>query len=93
MSKKQVVVTTEYRGVFYGTLEKEDGNVVVLSNARLCVYWSEDVKGFLGLAANGPTSNCRISPVAAPELKLHRVTSISTCSATAVKAWEGSPWQ
>lgn len=38
--KKYVIVRTDRAGVFAGTLESEDGDVVVLSDARRLWYWS-----------------------------------------------------
>lgn len=92
-----VLVTTEARGVFFGFLAKEQtddvGNVsVTLTNARNCVYWSADVRGFLGLAISGPNRTCRVGP-AAPTVKLMKVTSIVDCTQQAVDAWERGPWQ
>jgi hypothetical protein len=87
---KHVIVTTDKKGVFFGKL-KSEGDEVVLDDARMCVYWSGDVHGVLGLAANGPTSGCRISP-AIPSIKLNGITSVMDCSKKAVKAWEKEPW-
>lgn len=92
---KPVLVTTEYRGVFFGYLE--DGadadlpNSVVLKNARMCVYWSADTKGVFGLISSGPSSHCRIGPKS-DEIKLYGITSVSPVSAKAVKRWEDAPW-
>lgn len=61
---RPVLVTTEYRGVFFGYATETDGETIKLDNARNCLYWSTDVMGFLGLAATGPTAGCRIGPPA-----------------------------
>lgn len=87
-----VVVTTEYRGVFFGRLEIVADRHVTLSDARVCVYWDRKTRGFIGLAADGPTPGCRVS-AACPRLELVGVTSIALCSSTAVKQWEAAPWQ
>ena len=75
-ARKAVVVTTEHRGVFFGYLvsETQGGSVVKLARARCCIYWSSDVRGFVGLATNGPTNSCRIGPAA--DIKLQKVTSL-----------------
>ncbi len=91
MKGKKVVVTTSYRGVFFGTLEKEDGTTVWLKDARNCVFWSANLRGFLGLVATGPNRNCKVGPKA-PELKLHKVTSIAVVSDEAAANWEAAPW-
>ena len=91
---KWAVVTTEHRGVFFGRVPidaKCEGELTVL-DCRMAVYWSADVKGVVGLAANGPTSGCRITP-AAPSMTISDVTSIAVCSDDAVRAWEAEPWK
>ncbi len=86
-----VLVTTEYRGVFFGYVKSVDADVVYLRDARNCSYWSANTKGFVGLASDGPDSQCRIGP-AAPEMELRKVTSIARCSDAAVERWESAPW-
>ncbi len=44
MDGKKVLVTTKHRGVFHGTLAERDGSTVTLTDARNCVYWSQDVR-------------------------------------------------
>lgn len=36
-----------------------DRKTIRLKDARLCVYWSADLRGFMGLAAYGPSGSCR----------------------------------
>lgn len=87
-----VIVTTEHRGVFFGYLKLDDvPGRVVLTGARNCLYWSSDVRGFLGLSSNGPTRSCKVGPKV-PELKLLNVTAIANCTPEATKAWEDGPW-
>lgn len=86
---KPVLVTTEFRGVFFGYL-KDDTKApaqLTLTGARNCIYWSADMGGFLGLAAKGPTSGCRIG-MKVEELTLYKITSITPVSETAALAWE-----
>ena len=86
------VVTTEHKGVFFGNVEKiEPDNKIVLTDAQMCVYWSADVQGVLGLASGGPTEGCKITP-AVPRLSLTGVTAIMDCTPAAVDAWKGRPW-
>lgn len=91
MSERAVIVTTEYRGVFFGYAEKTDGDVIHLKRARLCVYWSADVKGFMGLSANGPSATCRIGPPA--NIELRKITSVMELTPEAIAKWEGAPWK
>ena len=88
---QKVLVTTMHRGVFFGTLTKDDGTRVTLENARNCVYWPTEQKGFLGLAARGPLEGSRIGP-AALLLDLRDVTSVALCSKEAAERWEAGPW-
>ncbi len=87
---RPVLVTTAHRGVFMGWATKTDGETIKLDRARLCVYWSSDCKGFMGLAANGPTIGCRIGPPATIELR--NITAVLEVEPAAVTAWENSPW-
>jgi len=91
----KVVVTTKHRGVFFGELiernRTEHGTEVVLADARVCIYWTQETCGFVGLAATGPLDGCRISR-AAPRLEVLDVTSILTCSEEAIAVWEASKW-
>lgn len=95
-SKKQkeveraVLVTTEHRGVFFGYATKTDGDVIDLKRARNCVYWSADVKGFLGLASSGPSKGCRIGPPA--DIQLRKITAVAEVTEAAKAAWETQPW-
>ncbi len=87
---RPVLVTTAHRGVFFGHASKTDGETIVLKRARLCVHWSRDTKGFMGLAANGPSASCRIGPPA--DIELRNITSVAEVTPAAVKAWEAAPW-
>ena len=90
--KKRVLVTTSHRGVFFGKLVEDNGKTVTLEGCRNCLYWSADVRGFLGLSVTGPTSDCRIGPTA-ESVVLRDVTSVTKCSDEATKAWESAEWK
>ena len=84
---RPVLVTTEFRGVFFGYLKSRDGSTVILTNARNCIYWSAKTGGFGGLATVGPQSGSRIGErISAVELL--KVTSIADCEPAAVETWE-----
>jgi hypothetical protein len=89
--ERPVIVTTKHRGVFFGYATDTSGDVIELKRVRNCVYWSADCKGFMGLAANGPTKTCRIGP-AAPAISLREITAVLEVSEAAVAAWESAPW-
>jgi len=91
MKNKAVLVTTEFRGVFFGYVkdDKKLPNQITISNVKNCIYWSSDIGGFLGLAASGPSSSCKIG-AEVPELTLFKVTSVSPVSEEAEKKWKNS---
>jgi hypothetical protein len=89
--ERAVLITTLHRGVFFGYATKTDGETIKLRAGRLCVYWSKDCRGFMGLAANGPTAGCRIGPAA--DIEIRNVTTVLDVTPDAVKAWEAAPWQ
>lgn len=88
--KRPVVVTTEHRGVFFGYADKTDGETIKLKDARLCVYWSSDLQGFMGLAAKGPSASCRVGPAA--DIELRNITSVLEVTKEAEKRWLAQPW-
>jgi len=88
--KQAVLVTTAHRGVFFGYMVDDSGSVVTLSRARNCLRWV-GVRGFLGLASEGPNERCRIGP-AADKLTLRDVTSMASVTDAAIARWEAAPW-
>lgn len=87
---RPVVVTTAHRGVFFGYADDTDGKQIELTGSRLCLYWSSDVRGFMGLAANGPTKGCTIGPPA--DITLRNITAVLEVTADAEKAWKDATW-
>jgi hypothetical protein len=90
-TERAVLVTTAHRGVFFGFASDTSGDTIHLSRARLCVYWSADVRGFMGLAATGPSSGCRIGPPA--DIEVRAVTSVVEVTPEAVKRFDGAAWK
>lgn len=88
---RPVLVTTEARGVFFGYATDTEGATITLTRGRNCVYWSADVRGFLGLAAAGPTDGCRVGPPAT--ITLRGITSVSEVTPAAAARWESAPWR
>lgn len=85
-TERAVLVTTAHKGVFFGYAAETDGPTINLKRARLCIYWSADLMGFMGLAAKGPGSACKIGPPA--DIQLRDITSVVECSPEAVTRWE-----
>lgn len=90
--EQAVMVTTEFRGVFFGYMQEPpvDGSVTI-KRARNCVYWSSEVRGFMGLAASGPNKNCKVGP-AVPSLTLNKITAVVEVSKEAAENWEKGLW-
>ena len=89
-----VIVTTQHRGVFFGFADLEDienREKITLTKVRNVLYWSRDTGGFLGLAGNGPTSQCRIGREA-PEVVLHDITSCTKTTYAAAEAFGKAVW-
>lgn len=86
---KAVLVTTEFRGVFYGEVkdQKKLPDEITLTNARNCIYWASSIGGFLGLASKGPDSNCKIGALV-KELTLYKITSVTPVSEEASEKWK-----
>ena len=94
MEKKAVVVTTEHRGVFFGYIEDKSKlpAEITLTQARMCVYWSLDTRGVLGLASHGPKPDCKITH-AIPRFVAYKITSLMECSPEATENWEKGIWK
>ena len=88
MTGKHVLVTTEHRGVFFGTLKSESKEYAVLEGARCAIYFGT-TRGFLELADTGPTDSSKIGSEVA-QLKLYDITSITLVSDKAAEAWRKS---
>lgn len=87
-NKTAVLVTTEFRGVFFGYVRdgKKLPAEVTLTDVRNCIYWDSELGGFLGLSTLGPNSACRIG-TKADQLTLYKVTSISPVTKEAEQKW------
>lgn len=88
--ERAVLVTTSHRGVFFGYATETSGPTINLRAARLCVYWTADLHGFMGLAATGPNGSCKIGPAA--DIQVRDITSVSEVTPEAVEKWEKAPW-
>ena len=86
--KVPVVITTEFRGVFFGLADEDTlrDETIELTNARNCLYWDTGTRGFMGLAETGPNSNCRIGATA-PTFIARKVTGVLICTDKAAAAW------
>jgi hypothetical protein len=88
--ERAVIVTTTHRGIFFGYASETSGTVIKLRAARVCVYWTTDLRGFMGLASIGPGKGCRIGPAA--DIEVRDITSVVEVSQEAIEKWEKAPW-
>lgn len=90
VTDRAVLVTTAHKGIFFGFATDTSGSTIKLRAARLCVYWSSDMQGFMGLASKGPTRNCRIGPAA--DIEVRDITAVVEVSPEAATKWENAKW-
>ena len=88
-AKRAVLVTTIYKGVFYGrTDDGSSATVITLEDARCAIYMGV-TGGFLQLAATGPTAASKIG-ARAPKITLQGVSSVVELTPEAIAAWEAA---
>jgi hypothetical protein len=92
-NKVPCLITTDKRGVFMGYVDPATATATVLEaeDIRMCVRWSNEVKGVIGLAATGPTKNCRVTKAAKKGI-LHGVTACLEITKEAEKNWLQDYW-
>jgi hypothetical protein len=88
--ERAVLITTAHKGVFFGYATETGGDVIHLRAGRLCIYWTSDLRGFMGLASHGPSNSCKIGPAA--DIEVRAITSVTEVTPQAVEKWEKAPW-
>lgn len=90
VKKRPVIITTERRGVFHGTLDSYDegARVAVLKDAAMAIRFGT-TSGLLQLAATGPTAQSQISATA-PSIRLELCECIIDVTPAAEEAWKRS---
>ncbi len=86
---KQVIITTQHRGVFAGEIPDDQdisAKAMPLKNAKMAIYWGT-TKGLMELAETGPTSKSRISAPADIPM-LHDITAVFGISEEAWEKWQ-----
>lgn len=86
-SPRPVMVTTEFRGVFFGYATDTSGDAVYLTRARMAIFWGT-TRGINELAETGPTSKSNIS--ARADIDLRKVTAVFEVTPEAAAAWEAA---
>jgi hypothetical protein len=85
---KQVLVTTQHRGVFGGEVSADQdmsARAMPLKNARMAIKWGT-TRGVMQLAHTGPTSDSRISAPADIPM-LNDITAIFVITPDAWAKW------
>lgn len=84
MEGKKVIVRGENSGVFFGTLDSQNGQKVVLKNARNLWYW-EGAASIMQIAAEGveTPSECKFTVVVSSLMLLDAI-EIIPCTDEAV---------
>jgi len=88
--ERAVLVTSAHKGVFFGYATDTSGKNIKLRAARMCVYWSADMHGVLGLASMGPSKSCKIGPPV--DFEVRDVTGVAEVTPGAAEKWESAPW-
>lgn len=88
--ERPVLITTEYKGVFFGYATSTAGDTIKLKRARNCIYWPSQNKGFMGLASDGPHHEAKVGPPA--DIELRKVTSVVEVTPKAEQIWNDFKW-
>ena len=88
--ERAVLVTTEFRGVFFGYADDTDGDVIKLKRARNVIYWPTQNAGFLGLAKDGPHRDARVGPEA--DIELRKITCVAEVTDAAAIRFKDFVW-
>lgn len=83
------IVRTNRAGVFFGKIEKKEGNTVTLSNARRLWYW-EGAASLSELAQHGTanSSECKF-PCSVDEVEIYDVLEILSVTPEAAASIDG----
>ena len=89
---KPVLLTTEYRGVFFGYVEEypnlDESTTISLKDARMAVYCGTN-KGVMQLASEGVKKNSLVSSIVdIPALA--KVTAVFSVSERAEETWKAA---
>lgn len=85
MATRKAIVTTKYRGVFYGDVVARDGHTVDMDNCIMVIYWGTE-KGLFQLAEYGPSTGSRLSSVC-PSCTLLDITGVFDVTPEAAKVF------
>lgn len=84
---RPVIVTTEYKGVFFGYAEDTAGDRIQLKDARMVLRWG-GTSGFMRLAETGPDMSLSDNISSKADIEVRKITSVAEVTPAALKAWE-----
>ena len=86
---KNILITTQYRGVFFAQVDESvdltQKMLTNLKNCRMAIYFGT-TWGIMQLAETGPTNNSRIGAKADIDV-MHDVTAVFNVSDKAAEIW------
>lgn len=90
---KRVIARIERAGVFYGTLDYIDNEIIRLKDTRRIYYWNGALS-VTDMAAKGLTGGRISIPVTTVEFMSDKIVEINECSDEATKSIEAiKPWK
>ena len=90
---KRIIARIERAGVFHGTLDYIDNDILRLKDARRIYYWNGALS-VTDIAAKGITGGKVTIPVTTVEFMSDNVVELNECSEDASKAIEEiKPWK
>ena len=90
---KRVIARIERAGVFHGTLDHIDNEIIRLKDARRIYYWNGALS-VTDIAAKGITGGKVTIPVTTVEFMSDKIVELNECSAEATKSIESiKPWK
>lgn len=84
---KKVIARIERAGVFHGTLDYIDNEIMRLKDARRIYYW-EGALSVTDMASRGLTGGKISAPVSKVEFLTSKVTELNECSGDASRSIE-----
>ena len=87
---KNVIISADRAGVFYGTIVRKDGNEVELKDCRRIWYW-DGAASLSEIAVSGGQHETSKITVTVESIVILGVIEIITCTEEAIKNIESAP--
>ena len=90
---KKIIARIDRAGVFHGTLDYIDGEIIRLKDARRIYYWNGALS-VTHIAAKGITGGKVTIPVSTVEFMSNKIVELNECSEESTKSIETiKPWK